>query len=94
MKYNPYEHTDTTEPEEDLTAKLEGRIRALEAVIAELPGLTPEHICAAKERVRRDVKSRMRGYARFAELVEQMGRPLDGDAEASLDELLATVKNR
>ncbi len=65
-------------------AKLEGRVRALEALILELPETTPELVQAAKASIQARIKSR----DRLAEAREKLKAPLDEHAEAALDELL------
>lgn len=65
-------------------AKLEGRVRALEALILELPETTPELVQAAKASIQAKIKSR----DRLAEAREKLKAPLDEHAEAALDELL------
>jgi len=64
--------------------KLEGRVRALEALLLEMPELTTERVEAAQERVRENVRSQQRG--RFRGLHEKMERLtmfLDEDAEVA-----------
>jgi hypothetical protein len=68
---------------------IEGRARAIEALMLEMPGMTQELIQAAKEGVRDDAKRRIRDSAA---LLEQLGAPLDEHAEAALDSLASALK--
>jgi hypothetical protein len=79
--------------EDDPLAKLEGKMRAIEALLLEMPGLTPERVNAAKEGVRANEKFRTRS-TRSAELLEKTGAPLDKHAEAWLDNLASSLKKR
>lgn len=74
-------------------AELEGRIRGLEALLIEIPEVTPERIIAAKERIRERERQRDRGRGRCKTL-ELFNQPFDKHAEAELDALLYMVENR
>ena len=67
---------------------IEGKVRAIEALMLEMPGITQDLIKVAKERVRDNAK---RG-SDFAALKEQLGAPLDEHAEAALDSLASALK--
>jgi hypothetical protein len=75
--------------------KLEGRVRAIEALISEMPGVTEARIAAAKERIRKNAKGRLGSWsATAADLRDRIGRPLDEHAEAALDNLASELKSR
>jgi len=90
---------DLLEPEvpmvddNDPLTKLEGKVRAIEALLLEMPEVTPERVNAAKERVRANEKFRTRS-TRSAELLEKMSAPLDKHAETWLDNLAFSLKKR
>jgi DNA-binding FrmR family transcriptional regulator len=72
---------------------IEGRTRAIEALMLEMPGITQELIKVAKERVRDNVKGGTRRDRDFAALQEQLGAPLDEHAEGALDRLASALKH-
>jgi hypothetical protein len=75
---------------DDPIAKLEGRVRALEALILELPETTPDRVKAAKAGIRARIKARDR---QMAEALEALKAPLDEHAESALDAFLYRVEN-
>ena len=82
---------ECSEETRNVMAELEGRIRGLEAVIAEIPQVTSERIVAAKERIRE--KARKRDGV-WSEIKVQLNQPLDEHAEAEVDALAYMVENR
>jgi len=68
--------------------KLEGRVRALEALIIEI-GATPQPIAAAKKRVQEAARRR---YGTSAEMKEKLGVQLDEEAENALDSRAARIE--
>lgn len=69
--------------------KLDGRVRALEALIIEM-GVTPEAIAAAKKRVQEAARRRNKTTA---EVKEKLGVQLDEYAESALDSLAARIEH-
>jgi hypothetical protein len=74
---------------------LEGRIRAIEAVLAEISEVTIEVIDAAKERLREKARGGPGSLrALGAELNERVGKPLDEYGETALDSLRHAIQDR
>jgi hypothetical protein len=73
---------------------LEGRIRALEALVIELSETTPDLVRAAKESLRTKFKSYNRHYRQRAELLERINAPFDAPAEAALDNLVREAESK
>ncbi|HEY7244213.1 MAG TPA: hypothetical protein VH678_10060 [Xanthobacteraceae bacterium] len=71
--------------------KLEGRIRAIEAILLELPEVTPDIIEAAKARIRDPKRQR---EPKLAEAMLQIGGHLDEPAEKALDNLKYQAEQR
>ena len=92
--------TDFTEhnnEEQNTRKEFEGRVRALEAVILEMPEVTPDRIRAAKERLRAEYRSRHQRnpYGRgTVELLDKIKAPYDKHAEAALDNLAREAEAR
>ena len=77
--------------------ELEGHVRALEAILLEMPELTKERVEAARNRVRERVRGRERG--RHRALIEKLesvspNRQLDQPAEAALDRIADQLQSR
>jgi hypothetical protein len=68
---------------------LEGRLRALEALILEMPGVTSKLIESAHTRVRKDVKRR---DSEMAEVMFKIGGHYDKFAEEALERLGARIR--
>jgi hypothetical protein len=75
----------------DRITKLDGRIRALEALVLEMPGLTAGMIQAAKERLRAGV---LRQGGQMAEVRLRLSGYLDQPAEDALDDLAYALESR
>jgi len=71
--------------------ELEGRIRAIEAILLELPELTPDLVQAAKTRIRDPKRHQDPGVA---EGMLKMGGHLDVHAEKALDKLKDRAERR
>lgn len=82
------------EQERDTHARLEGRVRALEAIIMELPEVTPDLVRAAKERLRGKFKNFNQHYRKRAEVLELADLPFDPPAETALDDLLREAESK
>jgi hypothetical protein len=70
---------------------LEGRIRAIEAILLELEKVTPEVIEAAKARIRDPKHQR---DPKIAEMMLYVGGRLDEHAEKALDDLRYRAEQR
>jgi hypothetical protein len=89
MAYNPY-HYETDREVSNLASieDLRGEIRAVKAILLELPEVTPEVIDAAKRRLRSEQLNHRNDATRLhAEIKVAMDRPIDEHAEAVLDEM-------
>jgi hypothetical protein len=64
--------------------EIEGRVRAIEAVLLHLPGVTLDVIQAAKDWIR---DPKLKRDPKHAEMQLQIGGHLDVHAEKALDEL-------
>jgi hypothetical protein len=71
---------------------IEGTVRAIEALMLEMPGMTQELIQAAKRRFRDNVKTGTRRDPNIVALLEELGAPFDEHAEAALDSLAYALK--
>jgi hypothetical protein len=68
--------------------ELEGRVRAIEAILLELPEVTPDVIKAAKTRIR---DPKCQPQPDLAEAMLKIGGRLDQHAEKALDNLKAWI---
>jgi hypothetical protein len=87
--------TDTDENLATLDERIgviEGRIRAIEALMLEMPGMTQELIETAKKRIRDDAKGGSRAHRDAAAILERLGSPLDEHAEAALGSLASALR--
>jgi hypothetical protein len=65
---------DDAEDKQDYLEKMEGRIRAIEVILLELPEINPDLVRAAKDNLRRKWKNKS-GNRRMADLLDQMNGP-------------------
>jgi hypothetical protein len=75
----------------------EGHVRALEAILLEMPELTKERVEAARNRIRERVRGQDRGRHRaLIEKIESISpnRQLDQPAEDALDQIADQLKTR
>jgi hypothetical protein len=86
--------TEDAEDRQDVMEKVDGRIRALEAILLELVEISPDLIRAAKESIRQKWKDELR-CKKLADALDQFtSRPLDEHAEAALDELIYKAERK
>jgi hypothetical protein len=78
--------------DDDRIAKLEGRIRALEALVLEMPAVTAKLVKSAKARVLDD--ARRGGDPQLTEMMLNLSGHLDEHAEEALDKLSDRIKPR
>ena len=72
-----------------------GRVRALEAVILQIPEATPDLIQRAKTRLREKFRNSDNPWNSLkARLKDSTGAPYDEDAEAALDKLAYEAKSK
>jgi hypothetical protein len=89
--------TEHNQQGKDRSEEMEGRVRALEAIILEMPEVTPDRIRAAKERLRAEFRSchQRNSYGQGTiELLDKINAPYDKHAEASLDKLAREAEIR
>ena len=80
---------------DDQLTKLEGRLRAIEAILLEMPEITTATVKAAKLRLRQLATGQPGStQAAAASLRQSLGEPLDKVAEAALDEFLQRLVER
>jgi hypothetical protein len=75
----------------DQIKRLEGRLRALEALIISLPGVTEASLETARHHIAEDVRRR---DGQMAKLQEKLGKRLDENAQDALDEIVYALKSR
>jgi hypothetical protein len=76
-------------------AKLAGQVRALEAVLLEIPEVTPDRIRTAKESLRARYRNSYNPRRREAAmLLDKIKAPYDEHAEAALEALAGIAANR
>ena len=79
----------------DTPETLEGRVRAIEAILAVLPEVTFEIVDAARAHLQAVARGRAgSGKASIAGLKQTMKMPLDEDGERALDTLRHAIKMR
>ena len=86
-------YMEDAEDNQDDSEKVEGRIRAIEAILLELPEISPDLIQAAKQSIREKWKSEL-GSKMLADALDQFRGRLDKHAEAALDELISEARRK
>jgi hypothetical protein len=89
----PTDQEKRDEETENRLQKIEGHLRAFDAILLELPEVTPDLIRTAKDRLRSRWKNNRRNRG-FAEMLDQINSPYDNHAEAALDKLVSEAESK